>query len=302
MNPLRIGLLHPGEMGATVGAAARAAGARVAWVSDGRSAESRQRAEAAGLEDAGTLAALAAASDVIISVCPPDAAAALAGRVAAAGFKGVFADANAISTASARDIATIVEGGGARFVDGGIIGPPALRAGTTRLYLCGADAETVAGAFAGSVLEAIVIDGSPGAASALKMCYSAWTKGSAALLIAVRALAKAEDVDAALIEEWALSQQGLEARSASAARANAFKAWRFAGEMREIAATFERSGLPGGFHAAAAELYQRLAGYKDCEPAPQLAEVIDTILGAGLDRENTARAGSAARREEDPAA
>ena len=119
----------------------------------------------------------------------------------------------------------------------------------------------------------------PGAASALKMSYAAWTKGSAALLTAIRALARAEGVETALLEEWSLSQPGLEARSAAGARNNAFKAWRFAGEMREIAATFEASGLPGGFHEAAADIYQRLAAYKDCDPAPELSEVVDTILG-----------------------
>lgn len=296
-SALRIGLLHPGEMGATVGAAARTAGARVAWASEGRSEASRRRADAAGLEDAGRLARLTETCDIILSVCPPDAAPALAREVAATGFDGIFVDANAISSTSAREVAAIVEGSGARFVDGGIIGPPAEHAGTTRLYLSGADATTVAGVFEESPLEAIAFDARPGAASALKMCYAAWTKGSAALLIAVRALAAAEEVDAALVGEWSISQQGLEARSASAARANAFKAWRFAGEMREIAATFEAARLPGGFHAAAAELYERLAGYKDCEPAPDLAQVVDTLLRGTLDRDKGARTESSASRE-----
>ncbi len=51
--------------------------------------------------------------------------------------------------------------------------------------------------------------------------------------------------------------------------------------MREIAATFEACGLPGGFHRAAADIYQRLAVYKDCDPVPELSEVMDTILGTG---------------------
>jgi 3-hydroxyisobutyrate dehydrogenase-like beta-hydroxyacid dehydrogenase len=280
MTSKRIGLLHPGEMGASIGAAARAAGTSVCWASAGRSDASRRRAAEAGIDDAHTLAALAARSDVILSVCPPEAARSLAENVLGAGFKGIFVDANAVSSATARDLASMVEDAGAHFVDGGIIGPPAHREGTTRLYLSGAEASSVASAFRGSPLEALVIGPRPGAASALKMSYAAWTKGSAALLTAIRALARAEGVEAALLEEWSLSQPGLEARSAAGARNNAFKAWRFAGEMREIAATFEASGLPGGFHQAAADIYQRLAAYKDCEPAPDLSEVIDTILAA----------------------
>ncbi|HXH83048.1 MAG TPA: phosphogluconate dehydrogenase, partial [Candidatus Tectomicrobia bacterium] len=80
-----IGLLHPGEMGSSVGAAARAAGHRVLWASEGRGPQTRVRAEADGLEDVGTLRALVQASDVVLSVCPPDAAVALARTVAAAG-------------------------------------------------------------------------------------------------------------------------------------------------------------------------------------------------------------------------
>ena len=279
-NPrtLRLGLLHPGEMGASVGAAAHQAGARVAWASTGRSDESRRRAALAGLEDLISLEELAATSDVILSVCPPDAAVALAESVAATGFAGIYVDANAVSTGTAHRVADIIEGCGARFVDGGIIGPPAHGPGTTRLYLSGAEAAAVADVFDGSALQAIAMDTRPGAASALKMCYAAWTKGSAAMLTGIRALALAEGVEGALLEEWALSQKGLEARSTGAARNNAFKAWRFAGEMREIAATFEASELPGGFHRAAADIYERLSAYKDCDPPPELAELMETIL------------------------
>ena len=278
---MRLGILHPGEMGASVAAAARAAGSAVCWASDGRSGATRRRAEQAELEDAGTLEALVAASETILSVCPPESAPELADAVMAAGFRGVFVDANAIAPDTARALAARVESAGARFVDGGIIGPPARREATTRLYLSGGDAQAVAGAFRGSVLEAMVIGARPGAASALKMSYAAWTKGSAALLTAIRALAVAEEVEAALLDEWAISQPGLEARSVQGARGNAFKAWRFAGEMREIAATFEAAGLPGGFHGAAAEIYARLADYKDCDPAPELADIVDTLLRPG---------------------
>lgn len=278
---MKIGILHPGEMGSSVGAAARAAGNTVCWASAGRSEASRRRADETGLEDTGTLEALIRECETIVSVCPPESARALAESVLGAGFDGVFVDANAVSTGTARALAELVEAGGARFVDGGIIGPPAWTEGTTRLYLAGEQAATVASAFRGSLLETLVIGERPGAASALKMCYAAWTKGSAALLTAIRALAVAEDVETALLDEWEISQHGVEARSVQGARGNAFKAWRFAGEMREIATTFQASGLPGGFHEAAADIYGRLAGYKDCDPPPELEAIIDTLLDRG---------------------
>ncbi len=272
-----IGLLHPGEMGSSVGGAGRAGGARVLWTSDGRSASTRTRASADGLEDAGTLAALIAASDVILSVCPPDAATDVARAVSALNFRGIYVDANAVSPATAREVGTIVEKAGATYVDGGIIGPPARSRGTTRLYLSGQAAPGVARLFEGSPLEAIVVEGGAGAASAVKMAYAAWTKGSAALLLAVRALATAEGAEAALLAEWKRSQPDLPGRSESAAKGNSPKAWRFAGEMDEIAATFAGAGLPDGFHRAAGEIYRRMEGYKDAPP-PRIEELARALL------------------------
>ena len=269
-----IGILHPGDMGSVVGACAVAAGARVLWASDGRSAGSRERAAAAGLEDARTVAAVVAGSDVIVSVCPPHAAIDVARDVAGRRFAGLFVDANAVAPVTAREIGAIVEGGGATFVDGGLIGPPPRNAGSTRLYLSGREAKRAAALFESSALEAIAIGDGPGAASALKMTYAAYTKGSSALLMAIRALAASEGVDDALLAEWRRSQPDLPKRSEAAARDNARKAWRFVGEMEEIAATFEAAGLPGGFHEAAAVIYARLADYKDAATPPSMADLV----------------------------
>ena len=87
-----IGLLNPGEMGSMVGAAVRSGGARVLWAGEGRSAATRKRASDAGLEDAGSVAAVVKASDVILSVCPPHAAVDVATQVAALRFGGTFVD------------------------------------------------------------------------------------------------------------------------------------------------------------------------------------------------------------------
>jgi 3-hydroxyisobutyrate dehydrogenase-like beta-hydroxyacid dehydrogenase len=274
---MTIGLLHPGEMGSMVGAAARAGGAQVLWSASGRGSSTHARALAAGLEDAGTLAGLVAACDVILSVCPPHAAVDVAREVAELGFRGIFVDANAVSPATAREVGAVIEKTGATFVDGGIIGPPPQARGSTRLYLSGDRAHRVAALFEGSALEAVVVEGGSGAASALKMAYAGWTKGSAALLLAVRALAAAEGVDAALLREWSRSQPDLPARSEGAAKGNARKAWRFVGEMEEIAATFASAGLPDGFHQASAEIYRRLAGYKDVTPPP-VDELVRALL------------------------
>jgi 3-hydroxyisobutyrate dehydrogenase-like beta-hydroxyacid dehydrogenase len=239
-----VGLLHPGEMGAAVGAVLRGQGVRVVWASEGRSEETRARAEAAGLEDAGKVVEVAR-SDVVFSICPPHAALEVA---RSAEFAGVYVDANAVSPATAREVAEAV----GEFVDGGIVGSPPREPGTARLYLSGDRASEVAELFAGSALDARVVSN----ASAVKMAYAAWTKGTAAMLLAIRELARREGVEDTLLAEWDLSVPELRERYERARRSAEAKGWRWVGEMEEIAATFEADGLPGGFHRAAAEVYR----------------------------------------------
>ena len=235
---MKLVLMHPGEMGSAIAAAISDP---VFWVSAGRSEASARRAREAGL----TAIADPRAADVILSICPPDQALSVARSVA--GFEGLYVDANAISPATSRAIGDLHE----HYVDGGIIGPPPRTAGTTRLYLSGERAEEVARLFAGSVVESrIVAD-----ASALKMVYAAWTKGSAALLLAVHEAAAALGVEDELRREWEPLE--LLPRLAAARRARDEKGWRWAGEMREIAATLGAAGQPEGFHEAAAAVFSR---------------------------------------------
>jgi 3-hydroxyisobutyrate dehydrogenase-like beta-hydroxyacid dehydrogenase len=279
MEQTTLCILHPGEMGAAVGRCARAGGARVVWASSGRSPASAARAAAAGLEDAGSLDAAVRMASCVIAVCPPHAALDLAQSVAAAGFRGLYVDANAIAPETTRRAAQIVSAGGASFVDGGLIGPPPVEAGRTRLYLSGPRAEAVVRLFAGTALSAIAIDGDIGAASALKMCFAAWNKGSQLLLAAVRALAEREGVHAALAGEWKLSQPEV-ARRLESAVANARKGWRWVGEMEEIAATFRAAGLPEGFAASGAEICRRLEAFKDA-PNATIDRIVAALLDAG---------------------
>jgi hypothetical protein len=250
-----IGLLHPGEMGAAVGRCLTKSGHTVLWASEGRSAATAGRAPAAGLTDAGTVASLAGQAGIILSVCPPYAAADVAWAVH--GFRGLYVDANAISPGTAREVAQMITDAGGRYVDGGIIGLPPTAAGSTRLYLSGPDAETVQALFEGTDLDARIAGPALTSASAVKMAYGAWTKGTAALILAIRELAREEGVEDTLLAEWSLSQPKLEERSRGSARAATAKGWRWVAEMEEIAAAMAAAGLPDGFHQAAAEIFRR---------------------------------------------
>jgi len=274
-----IALLHPGAMGTALGQCLRAAGQRVGWCSAGRSARSAERAAASGFETFAALADLLHVSDIAVAVCPPDAAVATARTVAAAGFTGLYVDANAVAPDTATTIAGIVESAGARFVDGGIIGPPPRTPGTTWLYLSGEHARAVAPVFANPPLTVVDLGAAATAASALKMCYAAWTKGSSALLLAVAALARATGVDTALVAQWQQSDPQLPNLLAAHAARDAPKAWRFAGEMHEIAATFASHDLSPQFHAGAAQTFAALAGFRDADPPPDFDRVLASLLG-----------------------
>jgi 3-hydroxyisobutyrate dehydrogenase-like beta-hydroxyacid dehydrogenase len=241
-----VGLLHPGAMGAAIGGRLARAGREVLWASEGRSEATTARARAAGFRDVGTAAEVAARSDLVLSICPPHGALDVART--AGDFGGLYVDANAVSPGTAAEIRPIV----GRYVDGGIIGPPS----DPRVYLSGLEAETVAKVFAGTGLATTVLGDDPVAASALKMAYAGWTKGSAALLLSVRAAARAYGVEDALIAEWQHSLPALPDRSIQAAQSADEKGWRWVAEMEEIAATMAAAGLPDGFHQAAAELFR----------------------------------------------
>ncbi|MFT4714153.1 MAG: 3-hydroxyisobutyrate dehydrogenase-like beta-hydroxyacid dehydrogenase [Candidatus Azotimanducaceae bacterium] len=270
-----VGLLNPGAMGASIGAAASVNAEKVLWASQGRSVATKNRAEKAKLFDAVSIENLVSDSDVILSVCPPDNAMELARDVFAKGFKGSYVDCNAVAPAQARLIETLANEAGALFVDGGIIGGPAWSAKSgTKLWLSGNDAAQIAALFENSPLLTGVVGKDIGAASALKMTFAAYTKGSTALLAAILAVAEKEGVRDALAQQWG---DAFTAQSHRQVIMNSAKAWRFSGEMEQIAQTFEGAGLPDGFHTSAAEVFGRLSEFKDWQTEPTLAALLHAL-------------------------
>jgi 3-hydroxyisobutyrate dehydrogenase-like beta-hydroxyacid dehydrogenase len=271
---VRIGILHPGEMGSVVAATVRNSGHEVFWISEGRSHRTRARAESAGFTDAGTLAHLCETCPVILSVCPPEFAADLADQVLAQGFRGTYLDANAISPAHKQEIAARMQARGVGFVDGGIVGLPPKAKGQTWLYLSGEHANALTCCFQAGPLDVEVIGTEVGKASALKMCFAAYSKGSIALLAAVLGAAGHLGVLEDLRRQWARQGPTLEKSEGHVVRA-APKAWRWVPEMHEIAQTFEAAGVPPEFHQTAAEIFEMLREFKDADPS--IEEVLKTL-------------------------
>lgn len=274
----KIGILHPGEMGVSVAASAIHSGHEVYWASEGRSDSTRLRAVRHGLIELDSISTLCRTCGVILSICPPHAAEDVARSIIEAGFTGLYLDANAIAPQRSTRIGQQMEAAGMRYVDGGIIGGPAWKAGETWLYLSGDFAEEIAACFSKGPLETGIIGDEPGKASALKMCFAAYSKGTTALLAAVTAAADGLGVREKLYTHWDMDQGGFSERVSSRLIRVTKKAWRFEGEMMEIAATLQEAGLPGEFHEAAAEIYHRLADFKDSGETPPLREVIQSLL------------------------
>jgi Domain of unknown function (DUF1932) len=223
-------------MGASIGRAVRG---ETLWASEGRSETTRRRA--AEFTDVGPVAELVQRSDVILSICPPAIAEAVATDVFALGFDGVFVEANAISPQRMRRIAER----GARVVDGSIIASRGIH-----LYLAGDDAADIAPLFAGSEVRAIPLDAVIGAASALKMAFGGWNKIGIALTAQARAIAAAYGIEECLDEEGVAVDR---------LPRMADRAWRWAPEMDEIAETCAELGVHAAIPRAAAEFYRDLA-------------------------------------------
>ena len=274
----KIGILHPGEMGISVAASANNSGHPVYWLSQGRSDRTRVRAEKNSLIEIDSLKDFCKVCEIILSICPPHAAEDIANSVVEAGFKGLYLDANAISPQRAVRIEQILNAAHIRFVDGGIIGGPAWTPKETWLYLSGRDAEEIAACFSKGPLETKIVGDEIGKASALKMCYAAYSKGTTALLAAILATSETLGVREELGQHWDMDEPGFSEKANQRIRRVTAKAWRFEGEMHEIAATLSSAGLPNGFHQAAAEVYHRIAAFQDSEQIPSLHEVLQVLL------------------------
>lgn len=146
-------------MGATLARLLVSHGQHVGWVSEGRSDSTRRRATEAGLLDLDSLDHLKDTCAVVLSVCPPRAAVDVARGMH--GYSGLYVDVNAVSPGTTQRIGEIICVGGGGYVDGGIIGPPPDRPGTTRLYLSGSAAAAVAALFFGSRLDPLAGQPSP---------------------------------------------------------------------------------------------------------------------------------------------
>ena len=269
-----VAILSPGDMGHAVGRALREGGLDVITCLEGRSARTRRLSGEAGIRSVPTLNVLVSEADLVLSILAPAEAVGLASQVAealGATARGTtFADCNAVSPQTSKAMADIITGAGGRYVDAGIVGLPPGR-DVPRLYVSGPHAELMS-ELDGKGLSVRSVGDAIGAASGVKMCYAALTKGTWGLYVALLTAAEAMGLSAAVMRELSESQPEAVERMRRAVPGLPAKAARWVGEMEEIAATFDHLGVTPLFHQGAADVY-RLLG--DTPFADERAETVD---------------------------
>jgi 3-hydroxyisobutyrate dehydrogenase-like beta-hydroxyacid dehydrogenase len=296
-----VAILTPGDMGHSVGNVLRAGGLRVVTCLRGRSRRTADLATKAGIEDVPDLETLVSEAGIILSILAPSAALemaeAVAGaiRVEAAG--PCYVDCNAVSPQTVVRMAELFHGTRARFVDAGIVGgPPEPGNATARFYASGKHASEFA-ELANYGLKIPVIGPDIGQASGLKMCYAAMTKGFTALATELLVAAQAMGLEDALRAEHEQGQQAIFKWYSRSIPGMPPKAYRWVGEMEEIASTFEHLGLTPRMLLGAADMYRFVGETSLGEETPEsrkrgqtLDDAIRELASALPPRDETATA------------
>ena len=253
---MRIAVFHPGAMGSKLAAQLVAAGHEVRWAPEGRSAASVARAEEAGLIGSPFADAIRSA-DAVLCSCAPQGAVEVAKQVGAAGFRGLYIEANPLSPMSLREAQSAVAE--ATFVDGGVIGPPPTGGPSpTHLLLSGAAADQAAELWAGTAVTPMVVGREPGAASAAKSSYALYNKGKAALAVLAFQLAEKHGVTEALTAQQIRADAG-SLKDPQLPQQLRSVAWRWGPEFDEIAETLDDAGLEGDAARALRQVWTKLS-------------------------------------------
>ena len=286
-----IGILMPGDMGHGCARIFRDHGFRVVTCLEGRSARTRNLAANAQIEDLASLNEVAREADLVMSILPPESALEQAQRfgaaMKAADARPVYADCNAIAPDTVRRIGAVIEAAGAKFIDAGIIGRnPVRENGGTRFYVSGPDVSAIE-ALDGRGIVVRGLGDEIGRASALKMIYASATKGTFSLHAATLTVAHVMGMTEPYLLELKESRPAmLDAMERMVPRIP-LDAARWAGEMREIAATFEAAGVTRGFHDGAAAMMELAARTAIAEETREtvdesrtLSEALDQYVAA----------------------
>ena len=271
-----IGLIGLGEMGSEIGRYLVMNDLEVISVYEGRSEISKKRASKYKIRDAGSIEQFCKISDLVISIIPPDKAFETANLYTSYKNKDgqIYCDLNAISTITAKKIKLLLDEKKIDYVDGAIMGGPPTENYSPRIYLSGKLSEKL-NFLNGKGIELMVLKGSDFKASATKMVYASITKGSKALVAGALIAAKKNNVYDELMEELKYSEEYFSLVAKNQIPSIKHKAYRWVGEMNEISLTYKESGLTGGFHSEAENVYELIKNLP--EDKLEIDEIINQI-------------------------
>ena len=272
-----IGLIGLGEMGSEIGRYLVMNDLEVISVYEGRSEISKKRASKYKICDAGSIEQFCKISDLVISIIPPDKAVETANLYTSYKNKDgqIYCDLNAISTITAKKIKLLLDEKKIDYVDGAIMGGPPTENYSPRIYLSGKLSEKL-NFLNGKGIELMVLKGSDFKASATKMVYASITKGSKALVAGALIAAKKNHVYDELMEELKYSEEYFSLVAKDQIPSIKHKAYRWVGEMNEISLTYKESGLTGGFHIEAENVYELIKNLP--EGKLEIDEIINQIV------------------------
>ena len=275
-----VAILSPGDMGHAVGRALREHGLDVITCLAGRSDRTRGLASAAGFRDVPSYKELVVQADLLLSILVParavETAEAISEAIRASETELFYADCNAISPMTTKEVESIVTSAGGRYIDASIIGGPPDRGGAPRFYASGADTGPLE-QLDGKGIEVKPMGSQVGRASAIKMCYAGLTKGTNALHVAVLCAAASLGVSTELEQEFLYSQSDTLTKMRSGIPHLASAAFRWIGEMEEIAASFEHAGSTPHFHQGAADVFRLLSTTPFADENPETADLDRTL-------------------------
>lgn len=271
-----IGLIGLGEMGSEIGRYLVMNDLEVISVYEGRSEISKKRASKYKIRDAGSIEQFCKISDLVISIIPPDKAVETANLYTSYKNKDgqIYCDLNAISTITAKKIKLLLDEKKIDYVDGAIMGGPPTENYSPRIYLSGKLSEKL-NFLNEKGIELMVLKGSDFKASATKMVYASITKGSKALVAGALIAAKKNNVYDELMEELKYSEEYFSLVAKDQIPSIKHKAYRWVGEMNEISLTYKESGLTGGFHSEAENVYELIKNLP--EDKLEIDEIINQI-------------------------
>ncbi len=265
-----VGIVSPGAMGSTVGAALQSGGARVTTTLAGRSTRTARLAR--GLELLPSVEHVVETADIVLSVVPPGEARGVAAAIAAAarasGAHPLVVELNAVSPATVCEMEAALEKSGLELVDGSISGRPPGPDTDTVAYLSGGQAATIATLIAPGLTFRVVGD-RVGLASAVKMSTASVYTGRLALLTQALRAARANGVLGPVLDDLRRSEPDLADRASAALQRAASVSGRYVAEMHEIASSQRAAGLTPALFEALARVYEALDATNLATLAPE---------------------------------